>query len=117
MTRLKCEECGRSYWYEEDDFCPRCGAYNHPPKASTAVVRVDGINEKGHQGSFSHREVHKEKERRRELKMENRPLSQQSTAGKPIAKQQKKSGNGGIGAILLVLFWLFFVMQILKFFF
>ena len=31
MRKVCCEECGKKYDYDVDDFCPRCGAYN-PPK-------------------------------------------------------------------------------------
>ena len=34
MRRVKCEECGKVYNFDVDDFCPRCGAFNQPPKAS-----------------------------------------------------------------------------------
>ena len=68
--RLVCSECKKVYDYDVDDFCPRCGAYNHPPKASspTAVVRKDGVNEANHKGSFVHKEVHKEKAQRRAVR-------------------------------------------------
>ena len=65
MTKIVCEECKKTYDYERDDFCPRCGAYNQPRGTSGAVVRVDGMNESGHAGSFAHREVHTEKAVRR----------------------------------------------------
>ncbi len=30
MKRITCCECGKLYHYEQDEFCPRCGAYNPP---------------------------------------------------------------------------------------
>jgi hypothetical protein len=62
MRRVKCEECGKVYNFDVDDFCPRCGAFNQPPKASAinadgSVIRLDGINEKNHAGSFVHEEL------------------------------------------------------------
>lgn len=65
MQRVKCEECGKVYNFDMDDFCPRCGAFNQPPKASAinadgSVIRLDGINEKNHAGSFVHEELHEE---------------------------------------------------------
>ena len=60
MSRVKCAECGRVYTYETDDFCPQCGAYNQPGR-NTQSYRVDGVDKSNHTGSFSHREIHREK--------------------------------------------------------
>ena len=62
MRKVRCYECGKTYDYDTDDFCPKCGAFNQPPKSTTidangAVIRVDGINERGHAGSFVHEEL------------------------------------------------------------
>lgn len=70
MRRIVCDECGKWYDYERDDFCPRCGAYNQPVKTWTTddqgnVRRVDGLNEANHAESFAHSEVHREKRVRR----------------------------------------------------
>ncbi len=72
MAMLVCEDCGKRYNFEKDEFCPRCGAFNQPVKrwgmdANGNVIRVDGVNEQNHDKSFVHDEVHHEKsERRRE---------------------------------------------------
>lgn len=70
MQRVKCYECGKSYDYQEDAFCPNCGAFTQPPRkayisADGSVVRVDGLNEAGHEGSFAHQEFHDEEKSRR----------------------------------------------------
>ena len=70
MRRVHCGECGKGYDYDEDGFCPRCGAFNQPPRstrvnADGSVVRVDGLNEANHAGSFVHRELHEENRERR----------------------------------------------------
>lgn len=70
MRKVRCYECGRSYDFDVDDFCPRCGAFNQPGKqtsigADGSVVRSDGLNEKNHAGSFVHREFHSENRSRR----------------------------------------------------
>lgn len=72
MRRVRCYECGKIYNFDVDDFCPRCGAFNQPPKssaidASGAVIRVDGINERGHTGSFAHEEFHEENRERKRM--------------------------------------------------
>ena len=70
MKQILCEDCGKRYNYEKDEFCPRCGAFNQPVKTWTTdsqgnVRRVDGVNEQDHAGSFVHSEVHREKRVRR----------------------------------------------------
>lgn len=49
---------------------PRCGAFTQPPKSTAidadgSVIRVEGINEKNHAGSFVHEELHEENRERR----------------------------------------------------
>lgn len=72
MRRVKCEDCGKLYDYEDDAFCPRCGAFNQPGRQDgdlqPTVSRVDGLDEEGHQDSFLHQEVHEE---RHKIRMEN----------------------------------------------
>lgn len=70
MQRVRCYECSRLYDYDEDGFCPRCGAFNQPEKTSSInaqgeIVRVDGIRENGHVNSFAHQELHAESRERR----------------------------------------------------
>lgn len=65
MRKVRCYECGKSYDFDVDDFCPKCGAFNQPGKSARigtdgTVIRVDGINEKNHAGSFVHQELHAE---------------------------------------------------------
>ena len=72
MRKVRCYECGKTYDYDTDDFCPKCGAFNQPPKSTTidangAVIRVDGINERGHAGSFVHEELHEENRERKRM--------------------------------------------------
>ena len=66
MRHITCDDCGKRYDYDRDEFCPKCGAFNQPVKTWTTdsqgnVRRVDGVNEQNHAGSFVHREVHREK--------------------------------------------------------
>ncbi len=65
MRKVRCYECGKSYDFDVDDFCPRCGAFNQPGKsvcigADGTVVRAGGLNENNHAGSFVHQEFHTE---------------------------------------------------------
>ena len=70
MRQVKCEECGKRYDYDVDDFCPKCGAFNQPPRAAAvyadgSIGRREGIHEGNHSGSFVHAEYHEENRRRR----------------------------------------------------
>lgn len=67
MRKVRCADCGRTYDYDDDGFCPRCGAFNQPDTGTgnrRAVVRVDGLSEAGHRDSFLHREFHAEERER-----------------------------------------------------
>ena len=51
MSKVRCYECKKSYDYDEDGFCPRCGCFNQPPSARRIdangnIVYLDGINER-----------------------------------------------------------------------
>ena len=75
MRRIVCEDCKKAYDYDRDEFCPKCGAFNQPVKtwgtdAQGNIVRVDGLNERGHAGSFVHSEVHREKNVRKAAGMD-----------------------------------------------
>lgn len=116
MTRIVCEECKKAYDYERDDFCPRCGAYNQPRRTSGAAVRVDGVNEDGHTGSFAHREVHAEKAIRRAVGLDSPKAAKKPAQSPPAARsgktQEKKSGS----SVLAVVVWVIIVIQFLRLF-
>ena len=40
MSAIRCRACGRSYDYEKQGLCPKCGAYNRPPRRER--VDADG---------------------------------------------------------------------------
>lgn len=73
MGKVRCYECGRSYDWQDDPFCPKCGAFNRPDGSGISgamAVRRDGLNEANHGGSFLHRELHAEDSQRRRLGLE-----------------------------------------------
>lgn len=79
MRRVKCYDCGKRYDYDEDAFCPNCGAFNQPRQnriitADGTIKRVDGLNEQNHVNSFVHEEMHAENRERKGTALE---------AGKP----------------------------------
>ena len=115
MRKVRCYECGKTYDYDTDDFCPKCGAFNQPPKSTTidangAVIRVDGINERGHAGSFVHEELHEENRERKRMGLSKGTRrtaaaapqpSVQRTASRQSGRQNEKSAACGGQADLL----------------
>lgn len=130
MRIVKCYDCGRHYNYDEDGFCPRCGAFNQPAPitrvgADGSIVRVDGLSERGHTGSFTHKEYHEEVKKRRksgldqgvdripmkkaaeELKraFKTAPAPKPQPAGKTLASGSKKQADKGVGIVIAIIIW------------
>ena len=128
MRIVKCYDCGRHYNYDEDGFCPRCGAFNQPAPiarvgADGSIVRVDGLSERGHTGSFTHKEYHEEtKERKKsgldkgvdripmqkaagELKRAFKAAPTPRPVGKTLASGSKKQAEKGIGIVIAIIIW------------
>lgn len=122
MQRVRCYDCGKAYDCQEDCFCPNCGAFNQPQRslrigADGSVVRVDGINETNHAGSFVHRELHEEKRERRRMGLDKgaqrtrRPAAGGASAPVPLAassrsRRGKQPANPfltAVGVIILII--------------
>lgn len=95
MRKVQCYDCGKSYDFDVDDFCPKCGAFNQPGKevrigADGAVIRTDGLNEENHVGSFVHREFHAENRVRKAVGL-SKGVSRAATPARfPVKGRQKK---------------------------
>ena len=99
MQMVKCYECSKRYNYDDDGFCPKCGAFNQPPRSARvstdgSVVRVDGINERGHTGSFVHKEYHAEEKARRSSGLQKRVQLPKSTE-RPVRLSDRRARSGG----------------------
>lgn len=102
MRLITCEDCGKRYDFDREDFCPRCGAFNHPANLwrvdqAGNVVRADGINEVNHAGSFSHKEVHAEKAQRRRVGLDQPAASRRTPPPPPrqAAPQPRPAPRSG----------------------
>lgn len=100
MRKVTCYECEKRYDYDDDGFCPRCGAFNLPTSTSRigadgSVVWVDGLNERNHHNSFLHDELHQEDRQRRRLKLDRDPP--EKTAQKPDVKLRSPISPAGGG--------------------
>ena len=94
MRIVKCYDCGKKYDFDADDFCPGCGAFTPPPRRARIdmdgnVVRVDGLNERNHAGSFVHAELHEENRARKGTPMQKPKVS---APVKRLPQQRRKSG-------------------------
>ena len=119
MIRLVCEDCGKVYNYEVDDFCPRCGAFNHPPKltkfdARGHVVRVDGVNEQNHAESFSHEEIHTERRVRQKLHLDQ-PAKKKVQAAESSRVFSVSTLESKIGVLFGVIILVLIMTQLLAF--
>lgn len=117
MRKIRCYECGKSYDFDIDDFCPKCGAFSQPGKslcigADGTVVRTDGLNEKNHAGSFVHQEFHMENQIRKAVglsKSVKRPAQavsrpSQPARAVPVTRQsQEKKGKNSFDIIKWVI--------------
>ena len=121
MQKVRCYECGKSYDYDEDAFCPRCGAFNLPGREHTVRVgeltedRRDGLSEKGHSGSFLHQEFHNEERQRRRLGLDREEETPRQA--KQPAASAKNRGRGRVGmnptAIFVTIFSLIVFIQLI----
>ena len=103
MKIIACEDCGKRYDFDRDDFWPKCGAFNPPVKtwgtdAQGNVIRVDGVNEANHEKSFVHSEVHREKRVRRTAGLD------QAAVKKKGPSSRQNGTQAGTKSPLLVIF-------------
>lgn len=132
MGKVRCYECSRTYDWQEDPFCPKCGAFNRPDGSglrSGMAVRKDGLNEAGHKGSFLHRELHAEDSQRRRVGLEYikkkaaprpQPYAQPQVikeAGRLWTRPKKQSNPGKVAGwiVLAIILWNFFGGLLLAF--
>jgi len=119
MRRIRCYECGKSYDYDEDGFCPKCGAFNQPPRSTEigsdgSVVRRDGLNERNHSGSFAHEEFHEENRERKALGLSKGVRRTVKTAARPAAQASRKKANTSKKNPLGVVVWIVFAIIVLN---
>ena len=96
MRRVKCEDCGKVYDFDTDDFCPRCGAFAFPKGdrigADGTVIRVEGISESNHKGSFLHEEYHAENRHRKATGLDRGADRSRSLHWAPTPSAGKRAG-------------------------
>lgn len=121
MRKIRCYECGKSYDFDIDDFCPKCGAFNQPLRntrigADGSVVHVDGINERNHANSFVHAELHEENRERKAAGLSKGiKRTAKAAVSRPVqtAYQKERGKASGKGA-LTVIVWIVFLIIVLN---
>nr|WP_326185726.1 hypothetical protein [uncultured Oscillibacter sp.] len=119
MRKIRCYECGKRYDFDEDDFCPRCGAFNQPRSsvqigADGSVIRVDGINERNHKNSFVHEELHEENRERRAVGLSKGVKRTAGAAARPIqpSRRQKTRETSKVNPVRVIIWLVFAVIAI-----
>ena len=118
MRKVRCHECGKVYNFDAEDFCPRCGAFTQPPKSTAidadgSVIRVEGINEKNHAGSFVHEELHEENRERRRTGLSKGVRRTSPVQPRPApARPAARTGGSGKGKASPVN-WVFLLIGII----
>ncbi len=95
MRKVRCAACGKSYDYDEDAFCPKCGAFNQPARGGSAmqVTRRDGLSEAGHEHSFLHEEYHEEERKRRAVDLDRKIDQTKQTLRRQEARPSRSARN------------------------
>lgn len=121
MRKVRCYECGKTYDFDIDDFCPRCGAFNQPLRSTRigtdgTVIRVDGINERNHKNSFVHAELHEENRERKAVGLSKGiKRTAKAAASRPVqAAHQRGSGKSAGKGILTGIAWIIFAVIVLN---
>ena len=115
MRKVNCYDCGKRYDYDDDGFCPNCGAFNLPPKTSRIgadgdVVRLDGLNERNHANSFVHDELHEENRERRKQNLDRPAVKKPSAEWQDVGRMISTTARGKKKAPSIVWIILIFVI-------
>lgn len=95
MATIRCKACGKTYNYAKEGFCPKCGAYNRPPRQEW-VDAEGGIHYAGQEKEcYERRECHEEKVCYEEQTRRTRPHIQWRVP-------KKNTASGAIGAVIAV---------------
>lgn len=106
MISVRCRSCGRQYDYSEDDCCPRCGAYNRPPRheqvnADGTVQHLTDAEFAGHGHAVLDKVCFEEKECYED---DARPKASRRKRGEKQTKGQRKAGLAAALTAMLVAF-------------
>lgn len=115
MRRIRCYECGKIYDYDEDAFCPKCGAFSQPLKAGRIsetgeVVLRDGIKEIDHVRSFAHQELHQENRTRRRSGLEGQAARPETNTPPQTQSTEVRKGKAGEFNPAGLIFWIVFCL-------
>ena len=92
MASIRCKACGKAYDYGKEGFCPKCGAYNRPPRQEW----VDA------EGTVHYAGQEKECHERKECHEEKVCYEEQTRRPKPHIRRHAPK-KGMIGAVIAVI--------------
>lgn len=95
MASIRCKACGKTYDYRKEGFCPKCGAYNRPPRQEW----VDA------EGTVHYAGQEKECYERKECHEEKVCYEEQTRRPKPYIRHHvpKKGIIGAVIAVVIVI--------------
>ena len=96
MASIRCKACGKTYDYRKEGFCPKCGAYNRPPRQEW----VDA------EGTVHYAGQEKECYERKECHEEKVCYEEQTRRPKPPIRRRpprKNAASGVMGAVIAVI--------------
>ena len=95
MATIRCRSCGRIYDYNKQDMCPKCGAYNRPPRREWVDAGGDVHYAEQEKVCYEQKECHEEKVCYENQTRRPRPHIQWHVP-------KKNAASGVIGAVIAV---------------
>ena len=112
MASIRCKACGKTYDYRKEGFCPKCGAYNRPPRREW--VEADGSV---HHGTPSEKVCYEKKVcfEEQTRKPRKKPSAPQAASAAPKPSQVRYSkgnprNNSLAFVIIVIVFLLIFAL-------
>lgn len=59
---VRCYECGKQYDYDDDGFCPKCGAFNQPARGQEDGRRAAAVSDGTAAGSRGRKAIQRDME-------------------------------------------------------
>jgi len=110
MRKIRCEDCGKTYDYDIDAFCPNCGAFNQPLR-DAQTVRVQEETERSEKDSAGWQDSPENTFRQRSTAESG---TRRSLKG--FVDRKQKNNKPAAAVISAIVFWIFLMLFLLNFF-
>ena len=91
MRKVRCHECGKTYDFDTDDFCPKCGAFTHPL----------GADKTGGNSSSPADDKKQRSEMKKELLFKRKKTAESPSVKKTRVTKLKEDGSGDLAFEIL----------------